>query len=276
VRLLAAAGLAFAASGASAAPVRVASLNLAADEVLVDILPAERLVSVTRWVDDPTTSNIVGRVPPSVFRFPKADMEKLVSLAPDLVVVSQFSDADLPRLLERAGMRHHRMEGLTSLAGVRSAILDLGKAVGAEEPALRLVARYDEKLQEVSRRIAGAKRPRVLYWSGGLTAGADTSIGAIIEAAGGVNVGAELGVSGVSSPGDERAFVSDPDVILIGDYPKAEQALRSDALLSRTRAVREGHVVVMPNALLIAISQYTADAVWDLAHRLHPDRVPRP
>ena len=40
------------------------------------------------------------------------------------------------------------------------------------------------------------------------------------------------------------------------------------------RAVREGRVVVMPNELLIALSQYTADACWDLASRLHPDRVP--
>ena len=34
---------------------RVASINLSADEVLVEILPPERLVGVTRWVDEPET-----------------------------------------------------------------------------------------------------------------------------------------------------------------------------------------------------------------------------
>ena len=44
-------------------PQRVASINLSADEVLVEILPLQRLVSVTRWADAEGTSNVVGRVP---------------------------------------------------------------------------------------------------------------------------------------------------------------------------------------------------------------------
>src|SRR5262245_21803538 len=88
-------------------PQRVASINLAADEVLVDILPPERLVSVTRWADEKGTSNIVGRVPPNVHRFVKADLEQLVALHADLVVVSEYTDADFLKLVERTGLRFH-------------------------------------------------------------------------------------------------------------------------------------------------------------------------
>jgi iron complex transport system substrate-binding protein len=258
-----------------APPRRVASLNLSADEVLVEILPPERLVSVTRWADEPGTSNILGRVPPSVFRIHKVDMERLVALAPDLVVVSEYTDADFLRLLERSGIRHHRMKGLSSVAGVRAAILDLGRVVGAADKAQRLVARYDATLQDLGRRLAGARRPRVLYWAGGMTAGGDTAIGALIEAAGGTNVGREMGVQGIAPPGAERAFVADPDVVLLGTWPLAVESLKRDPLLSQMRAVREGRIVVMPNELLVALSQYTADACWYLAAALHPDRVPR-
>src|SRR5688572_11975911 len=150
--------LLFAALPAAAAgpspPRRVASLNLSADEVLVEILPPERLVSVTRWADEAGTSNIVGRVPPSVFRIHKVDMERLVALAPDLVVVSEYTDADFLRLLERSGIRHHRMKGLHSVAGVRAAILELGREVGAAEKARRVVARYDATLQDLGRRLS--------------------------------------------------------------------------------------------------------------------------
>lgn len=263
------------ASGAEP-PRRVASLNLSADEVLVEILPAERLVSVTRWADEPGTSNIVGRVPPSVFRIRKVDMERLVALAPDLVVVSEYTDADFLRLLERSGIRHHRMKGLSSPAGVRAAILDLARQVGSTKEGERLVARFDATLAELGRRLAGARRPRVLYWAGGMTAGGDTAIGALIEAAGGTNVGREMGVQGIAPPGSERAFVSDPDVVLVGTWPLAVESLKQDPLLAQMRAVREGRIVVLPNELLVALSQYTADACWRLAHALHPDRVPRP
>ena len=262
------------ARAADAVPRRVASINLSADEILAEILPPGRLVGVTRFADEPGTSNILGRVPPSVVRFQKADMERLVALAPDLVVVSEYTDADFLKLVERSGMRWHRMQGLSSIAGVRQAIVDLGRAVGAEKAALGLVERYDATLAELARRLDGAKRPRVLYWSGEMTAGADTAIGALIEAAGARNVGREMGVSGVAPPGAERAFVADPDVILVSSWPGTLEAVKTHPLLSQLRAVREGRIVVLPNERLIALSQYTADACWDLAALLHPDRVP--
>jgi iron complex transport system substrate-binding protein len=269
-----AAAVAVLAAAADAPPRRVASINLSADEILSAILPPGRLVGVTRFADERGTSNIVGRIPASVTRFQKADMERLVALAPDLVIVSEYTDADFLRLVERSGMRWHRMEGLTSIAGVRQAILDLGRAVGAEEAARGLVARYDATLADLARRLAGAPRPRVLYWSGEMTAGADTAIGAVIECAGATNVGREMDVTGIAPPGAERAFMADPDVILVTSWPAAADDVRRHPLLSRLRAVREGHVVVMPNELLVALSQFTADACRDLASRLHPDRVP--
>jgi len=259
---------------AGEAPRRVASINLSADEVLVAILPPERLVSVTRWADEVGTSNVVGRVAPGVHRFMKADLEQLVALRPELVVVSEYTDADFLELLERSGLRVHRMVGLGSLPGIRGAILDLGRAVEEDAAARRLVARFDATLAELGRRLAGAARPRVLYWSSNMTAGADTAIGALIEAAGAVNVGREMGVFGIAPPGAERAFTADPDLVLVGTWPGAKEALASHPLLSQMRAVREGRVVALPTERLVALSQYTADAAWELAHLFHPDRVP--
>ncbi len=264
-------------AGAAAKPQRVASANLSADEILVEILPPGRLVSVTRWVDDESMSNAVGRVPPSIFRVQKADLESLVALAPDLVIASEYTDADFQRLLERSGMRVHRMTGLDTLDGLRRAILDLGRAVGEEPAAAALVQRYDARLAELRVKLAGASRPRVLYWSGDMTAGADTAIGALIEAAGGVNVGRELGVVGIAAPGAERAFVADPDVVLVSTWPGADAAVAQHPLLGKLRAVRAGRLLRMPNRLLVALSQHSADAVWQLAALLHPERVrPRP
>jgi iron complex transport system substrate-binding protein len=264
--------------GASAAerpaPKRVASLNLSADEVLTEILPPERLVGVTRWADDPDTSNVAGHVPKGAYRFQRADMERLVALSPDLVILSEYTDADVVKLIEASGIRWHRMGGLSSVSGVRQAILDLGGAVGEPAAAKRLVERYDATLDDLARRLEGASRPRVLYWSGGMTAGAGTAIGSLIETAGGINVGKEIGVEGIAPPGAERAFVADPDVVLVTSWPGAVKEVKEHPLLSGLRAVRAGRIVVMPNRLVVALSQYTADACRDLASRLHPDRVP--
>jgi len=256
-------------------PQRIASLNLTADEVLVEIIPVDRLVAVTAAADDVGTSNVVGRVPASVARFRKADLERLVALSPELVVVSEYTDPDFLYLLERSGLRYHRMEGLRGLAGNREAILRLGAAVGAATGAEKLVARYDAVLADLARRLRDVARPRVLYWASGMTAGGDTAIGSLIESAGARNVGAEIGVVGIGPVGAERAFVADPDVVLIGVWPGARASLVQHPLLSRLRAVREGHIVEMPTELLVTLSQHGADASWYLAWALHPDRVPR-
>jgi iron complex transport system substrate-binding protein len=260
-------------AGAQTAPRRVASMNLSADEILVDLLPPERLVSVTRWADS-DSGNINGRVPASAFRIQKADLEQLVALRPDLVVVSEYTDADFLKQLDRTGMRFHRIEGLSTLPGIRKAILDLGRAVGETAAAERLVKAFDAKLADVAKRLAGVRQPRLLYWSGGMSAGADTAIGSLIECAGARNVGRELGISGIAPPGGERAFVADPDAILVGTWPRAVESVQEEPLLGKARAVREGRIVVLPTSLLVALSQFSADACVALAARLHPERVP--
>lgn len=273
LRALLAAAL-LASPAAAQAPRRVTSLNLTADELLVEMLPAERLVAVTRWADDPSMSNVAGRVPSTAVRLPRADLERLLALRPDLVVVSEYTDADFLRLVEKSGLRHHRMSGLDTLPGIRAAIVELGRAVGEPDAAARLTARFDAVLAELARRIAGDPRPRVLYWGDPHTAGSGTAIGALVEAAGASNVGRELGLRGIVPLAGEKAFAAEPDVFLVTQGSGASTALRRHPLLSRTRAVREGRVVEMPNRLLVALSDRAADAAWWLASRLHPARVP--
>jgi len=268
------AALPLAAAGPSPPPRRVASLNLASDEVLVDLIPPERLIAVTSFADDPSTSNVVGRVPASVARFTHADLERLLALRSDLVVVSDFTDADFLHLLAASGLRFHRMEGMDSMEGIRKGIVELGKAVGAEAQARRLVERFDGSLRDLDGRLAGVRRPRVLYWSEPHTAGEGTVIGAIIERAGAVNVGREMRLKGVLPIGAERAFVANPDVVLIAKAPGAREALVRHPVLSRLAAVREGRIVEMPGSFVVPLSHYAADACWFLAHAIHPDRVP--
>jgi iron complex transport system substrate-binding protein len=259
-------------------PQRIASLNLAADEILVEIVPLERLVAATEAADDPQSSSIVGRIPGSVPRFFRGDLERLVALQPDLVVVSEYTDADFLVALERSGLRYHRMEGLDSMAGYRRALLELGKVVGEPAAAARLAGAYDARLAQIAGRLKDVSRPRVLYWANPFTAGGHTAIGALIECAGGRNVGRELGVEGIVPIGAERAFAADPDLLLVAVSPgnDGREALAAHPLLSQLPAVREGRVVSLPTHLLVSLSHHAAEACDALARQLHPEREEAP
>jgi iron complex transport system substrate-binding protein len=253
-------------------PQRIASLNLASDEILADILPLTRLVAVTALVDEPGTSNAVGRIPKSVARFPKVDVERLIALRPDLVVVSEYTDADVLHALQQSGLRVHRMTGLDSLPGFRQALMDLGNAAGETAAASKLVAAYDARLADIRDRLAAAVRPRVLYWASGFTAGSKTAFDALITCGGGRNAAGLAGLSGITPLGAERAYGLDPDWLFVGSRTTTSKEIRSHPLLSRMRAVRAGHVVEMPTELLVALNHHAARSCEFMARALHPTR----
>ncbi len=258
-----------------AAPRRVASVNLASDEILADILPLERLVAVTALVDEAGTSNAVGRIPASIARFPKVDIERLIALRPDLVVVSEYTDADVLRALRQSGLRVHRMTGLDSLEGFKRALLELGDAVGEKERASKLAADFDARLGDIGRRIQGTPRPRLLYWASGFTAGSKTPFDALIRCGGGENAAGLSGISGITPLGAERAYGLDPDWLFIGSHTTTAKEIREHPLLSRMRAVKAGHVVEMPTDLLVALNHHAAASCEFMAKALHPERFVR-
>jgi iron complex transport system substrate-binding protein len=275
--ILALLGLAAALAGPAPAqggppPQRVASLNLASDEILADILPIARLVAVTALVDEPGTSNAVGRIPKTVARFPKVDVERLIALKPDLVVVSEYTDADVLHSLQLSGLKVHRMRGLDSFPGFKRALLDLGDAVGEPAAASALAKSFDLKLGEIERRLKGAPRPRVLYWASGYTAGSKTAFDALISCGGARNAAALAGISGITPLGAERAYSVDPDWLFIGSHTTTSKEIREHPLLSKMRAVKDRHVVEMPTELLVALNHHAAKACEFMARALHQDR----
>jgi iron complex transport system substrate-binding protein len=256
----------------TAVPTRVASLNLASDEILADILPLAKLVSVTALVDQPGTSNAVGRIPKNIARFPKIDVERLIALRPDLVVVSEYTDADVLRSLQKSGLRVHRMVGLDSLAGFKRALLDLGAAVGESAKAASLAADFDTRLADVERRLKGAHRPRVLYWASGFTAGSKTAFDALIACGGGTNAAAESGITGITNLGVERAYGVDPDWLFVSRDSTTAKDIRVHPLLSIMRSVKAGRVVEMPGALLVALNHHAIKSCEFMARALHKER----
>ena len=167
--------------------------HLAADEVLVELLPPGRLVSVTQWADSPQTSNIVGRVPPSVVPLPEADMGawwpcgRTWSWSPSTPTPiswtwSSARDADPPHA------------GLSSLAGSGGRSWNwAGRGHRGQGARTGRALRRDTR--RARRRLAGAPRKRLLLVQRD-TAAEGTAIGSLTRRRRG-ELGRELGVQGI-------------------------------------------------------------------------------
>ena len=255
--------------------IRIASLTLATDEMLAELVPTERIVAVTYLADDPEISNVAGRYPRRTLRLRDTDLEQIVALAPDLVCVAPYNTADALRLLERSGLSLYRNEASRSIDEIEAGVRWLGERVGEPERARELVGRMRDRRRRLAERLRDLPhRPRVLFWSAGFTAGRGTTIDDIIREGGGVNVAAELGLDGAAEIAPERVVAADPEVVLLSRRAADERQGRiaNHPILRQLRAVREDRVIVIEGRALTSVSQFVVEGAERLAHALHPGR----
>lgn len=259
----------------SGAPARIASITLATDELLSELVPVDRVVSVTAFVDDPEISNVVGFYPPATPRFREADLERIVSLAPDLLCVAPYNSLDFLKQAERSGISIYRNEEIYSIDEIEAGIVALARRVGADRAAEKLVASMQQRRRELAARLEDvSERPRVLFWTSGCTSGRRTTTDDIIREAGGKNVAAEIGIEGPGEISPEQVVAADPDYLLLGRWSVDGGAnpIAGEPVLNQLRAVREGRVVTIEGRYLSTVSQFVVAGAEQLARQLHPGR----
>ncbi len=256
-----------------APPQRIASVTLASDEMLLDLVGAERLLGVTYLAREPAISNIAGRLT----EVPRADLsgnpELLISLDADLVVMASYSNpAALDQMLA-ADVPFFVLAEFGSLDDIRANIRLLGRVTGTEWRAEAMINRMDARIAAVRARVAHCEPVRVLYYEpGGITYGAGSTVDEMITLAGGINVAADLGPYPLIDA--EFVLAADPDVVLVGGWPAgiddAAAWFSADPVFSTLRAVQSGRVYAVDQAHMTAVSQYAALGVEDIARRLYP------
>jgi iron complex transport system substrate-binding protein len=264
-------------AAAGSSPRRIASLTLATDELLAELVPVERIACVTYLADDPQISNVPGVYPPRIPRFRDTDPERIIALNPDLVCVAAYNSADFLQMLERSGLPVHRNEAYRSMDQIEAGILDLGRRVGEPTRAREMADRLRARRQALAERLRGiARRPGVLHWSAGFTSGRDTTIDDIVREAGGVTLAAERTIRGPAEIAPEQVIAIDPDIVLQARWSADERdnGIEHHPLLRHLRAVRENRVIVIDGRYLTAVSQHVVEGAERLARQLHPDCFP--
>jgi len=221
-----------------APPKRIVTMLPSVTETVCALGACDRLVATDDYSDWPE----------SVKRLPKAgglynpNPELIVSLKPDLVLVSRFGR--LYETLERAGLTVYAVRTETYEDIFRTA-RNLGRLLGLPGQAERLVAQIQKEVYQEEARAAQAKaRPRVYYEIDPTpyTVGPESFIGVLIAKARGVNiVPRELGLFPKISP--ELVLERNPEVI-VATYPGALDTIRRRPGWDRVAAVRQGRICV--------------------------------
>ena len=192
---------------AEANPSRIVSLNFCSDQLLMQLVPAERIASVTHLSRAPL-GGLSASVKGIALNYGTA--EELLRLDPDLAVAGTGSTPALRAILRQRGIPLIEVPNAESFAAIRANIRLLAHAAGEEAKAEALIAHMNDTLVHAPK-IPATLRPRVVGWDGaGSVQAAGTLFDAVLTAAGGVNAAAEAHMFIIY--GRYRAF--DPERLL--------------------------------------------------------------
>lgn len=258
-----------------AQPKRVISLIPAVTEMLFAIGAGPQVIAVGSF----------DRYPPEVTSLPSVgglldpDVERILSLKPDLVIV-YGTQSDLRQQLERAGIEQFSYKH-GSLPDVMTTIRALGGRTGRPEAAGQVAAKLEERLAAIRRRVAGTARPKTLLVFGrdaktlrGIFASGGTGfLNDMLECAGGENVFADVKRESVQTT-TEQVLARAPEVIL--ELRSALEPGQVEAertvwnALAAVPAVRTGRVQILVDPSIMVPGPRVADATELIARALHP------
>ena len=249
----------------SPCPESIISLTLASDEILVDIVRDRRkIAALTYFSTDPLISNVVekARGIPRV----RANLEQIIAKSPDLVIVAGHTNPDIRAHLEAAGIKVLVLQEIVSLERIKKNIGLIGEAVCEEVAAKNLVKEMETQIADARAKIPPhAKAPTVLFYGApGFTIGKGSTINDIIESSGGINLPAQLGLSGYSNISTEYVIQNNPDLVLTSSYNPSHPDFVGQ--MFRNSAFRDKKIIVVAGKHLDAASHYAAQGVVDLVN----------
>jgi len=251
-----------AAHAGAAAPRRVMSLSLCTDQLLLDLLPPQRIVSVTYLSRDRHQSWLSAAAWKVGVNHGRA--EEVVRERPDLVVAGDFTSPDTRRLLKSVGIPVLELPPANSFEDIRVQLRALGRALGAAARAEALLQQMDATLSAL-RATAPRRRITIVGWDGGNDVpGQGTLFNAIITAAGAVNLGAQPGLQ--SGHFDtEQLLMTHPDLLAYGDADIADPALHNGPLRHPlVQRLYRGRQVIYPELLYTCGLPQSAQAAVQL------------
>ncbi len=262
-------------TGQAFAQERIIALNGDITELIYALGAEGQLVGVDATSNYPEAANEL----PNVGYAGQLSVEALLVLEPTLVIANDLaSPTTVFEQLEAAGVQVVMTSNEPSLQTPLDNIELVAGALGLEERGQELAADLQAQLDEAA--AAGDAldyAPRVMFMYLGSTqmqfaGGVDVPSNIMIEAAGAVDAGAEVGFVGYQPFTPEALVTAAPDVLLVTQ--RGMNAMGSlEAVLAipgvmQTPAGLSGNVIVFEDNYLLSLGLRTGDALLDLVEAL--------
>jgi iron complex transport system substrate-binding protein len=245
-------------AAAAQAPRHVMSLSMCTDALVLDLLPTNRIASVTFLSRDPSNSFLWPQAAKVHINYGNA--EEVLAEKPDFVLAGTYTTPATRMLIKKVGISMMEVPAANNFTEIRVVTRSVAHALGEDASGEALIEKMDATLRE----LETTKPPRIIRvagWDGGGSLpGRGTLFDAILTAAGGVNVALSEGESDGSFD-LEQLLQARPDVLAYGSDNSSTPSLHSDeALHPIVLKLYAGRRISYPSALYSCGVVESADA----------------
>jgi iron complex transport system substrate-binding protein len=254
-------------AGAQAAPkpARIVSLDLCADQLLLELVERERIAAVTFMAADPEISATWEKA--KGIPITRGAAEDVLRHRPDLILAGPFGVAPTVDLLRRLKMNVVVAPMASDLDGVRAAVRGVATAVGEPARGEATIAAFDRRLAQIAPAAQAPAPTAVVYQVGGAVSVGGSLADAALAAAGFRNKAAEYRLTRGGQVPLELLAASPPDLLVLGSSAEEYRTVVSDNLRHPAlRQLRRRHASIeLPWRLWLCGTPHVADAVVRLA-----------
>lgn len=205
-------------------PVRIASLGLCTDQILLLLAERNHIATITHNAANPVVSYMaadIGDIPLN-----HATAEEIIPYQPDLVISTAFASPEAVRMLKLLGYRVELLPLPTTVAGIREMLLLAGGWFGETAKAQQLIQAMDKGIAEAQARNRHKPQPRaIIYSPNGYTIGSDTLEHDVLRLAGYRNLAADMGIRDFQQISLETLVTTRPERILIDNSAYNQNSL---------------------------------------------------
>lgn len=253
----------------AAEPRRVISVAPSNTELMFALGKGDLLVGRSDWDDYPPEAQEIE----SIGGFYSPDYEKIISLEPDLLLLTSGSVEAREKLENDYGLTTFVLNP-SNFEELYEGILALGQVVNAQEAAEALVADMQREVEAIAGKVALAEnRPVVFYqvWHDPITtAGPGSFIDDMIRIAGGTNAASFAGEPWPVISLEELVS-ADPDIIVTASEAAARE-VRERPGWESIAAVKEGRVLGLPDEnIVVRPGPRLIQGLQWFARNLHPE-----
>ncbi len=262
-------------SGAQS-PQRIVSVNFCTDELLLSLVGPERIAAITQFDRDPEAEELLAKA--GEIKKVAGSVEAVLSCNPDLLLAGRFSRQTTVRYFERSGIPVLVFGVPKSFKDIYTDIRKLAQAVGENEKGERIIKEMQDELAALDpkkpvldpgacpscqKKKEFVPKRAVFLQSESFVPGRGTFENSIMEAAGLLNVAAQIGIQDYGKLDLEKLIELEPEVLIFTSDQKSGRTIRGEVLSHPAirNALSQAKVVTVPSSLLNCGSPASVEAV---------------